>query len=859
MKQKKTIIGGLISVVMDISVTLLLYYTITAFIFIPVFVFVSFGVALCFGSIFQTIRGADIYHRLSEIEKAINKIAPVIILTLVIVISSYSFSISEGPQNNILVSIPPSPSSGRTIEIDNELDQSVLVNTISLDGYYMAGYQDNWYYNFSDYCSEYNAVSELDAVSIIPELYGHRNVLILNGSAVGGANFSLTYDLGLGNKGDPWSGDASLYFYIPTVSGHNFAIFINSTRYGHIYFLYVYNGSLKYWNGASYSDICAITAGWHRLRIYLRDRWGVPESMHVILDDEFKGAYPLLVNVQTYYYTSFNIRYYDGDYIGIDAVTVEKYGENIDPESNDEFDLSQNIWDSRLENYTIGPSAHFLDANTMTWVSFSSSAPILYRVFRAFRSPYSEIYDVYNLLLNGTLGLSENCLIIPDATFTIINRANYYINVTVYQGGLCQWVVIAPETTDKSIPIDGAGWDPYYPYYGVTYEIRDIYGNLLTTGGDENNHDSIIEYISAEQTSVYVRCVDALGSLIDLPLFYNGTAVDNVFSAPIGSYVNISVMNVFGSIIDEKVARVNRSLNEITFILDIYDLTIKNDMLESTNITIYHEGSTFSMGIIKDNIKTLSVAAGPYSLTYVDDSGASNSIELNITGPTMLILNSTFRNVYFSVFDESGLGVDRDLFRLYINGARRDWGYVMCSDTSSIRVLDYFGAELYNEDVYLAHYTEFNIYLPVYTLLINNNYTESMRVKIYRDSKPDYALTNVIPAQSAISYRFLANITYSIEIYYTNGTLADAKQVVLDRNNKILSFGYYSKPITNIEISGVTPADLIIILSIALTSTSLFAYSLKKIRAQDIQIEKRRRVTVNPSRTTNPIAHIRGE
>jgi hypothetical protein len=197
-------------------------------------------------------------------------------------------------------------------------------------------------------------------------------------------------------------------------------------------------------------------------------------------------------------------------------------------------------------------------------------------------------------------------------------------------------------------------------------------------------------------------------------------------------------------------------------------------------------------------------APNDYLMVYIDDSGDLQSLTLTLNESKMITLNTSYNDVIFSIFDEAGLGVLHGSVRLYINSERRDFGMNWIQgDTCAIKVLDFFNSTLFSQTVNIADLTEYNIFCPIYTLSINNNYTTSMEVQIYR-SGTNIAFKQVIPSQVALSYRFLSGIEYEIFMVYLNGTVADTDTVLLDENYKIISFGYYERIAPLVITSGVT-------------------------------------------------------
>jgi hypothetical protein len=141
--------------------------------------------------------------------------------------------------------------------------------------------------------------------------------------------------------------------------------------------------------------------------------------------------------------------------------------------------------------------------------------------------------------------------------------------------------------------------------------------------------------------------------------------------------------------------------------------------------------------------------------------------------------------------------------------------------------MDYFNSTLVNQQIDVSSITEYNIYIPVFTLFLNNNYSTAMKVQIFRDNT-NIEFTQVIPSQSAISYRFLANIEYEIYVSDLNDTVQYNSTFTLDENNYIINFGYYSAESEILVVSsGVTIADFIAT-SLILVAMSMFFIDIGK-------------------------------
>ncbi|MCP6718933.1 MAG: hypothetical protein KJI71_01695 [Patescibacteria group bacterium] len=299
----------------------------------------------------------------------------------------------------------------------------------------------------------------------------------------------------------------------------------------------------------------------------------------------------------------------------------------------------------------------------------------------------------------------------------------------------------------------------------------------------------------------YISLYDVNNEYLDFNLFttyvnytYDGLNILNdrlsnkILSVDDDTLITFNIYDSFDVLVK------NYETYEETFIditLNIFSLKIKNEAIELVNFTLTNNNSNIekSGNIFPGEIIEYQISSGVYIFNYTNQEDNSlQSININLVSHQILIINSTYFNVYFSLFNFDGLGLDPNLFRFYINGLRKDLGFnTITQDTNNLNVLDYFNATLFNQDLNLRSYTEYSINVEVYTLVINNNYTHSIRLEIERN---DIEISQIVPAQSSLSYRFLPNVEYILRTYYTNGTLIEEKEIELDKNNKVVSFGF---------------------------------------------------------------------
>jgi len=296
------------------------------------------------------------------------------------------------------------------------------------------------------------------------------------------------------------------------------------------------------------------------------------------------------------------------------------------------------------------------------------------------------------------------------------------------------------------------------------------------------------EGIHLEFTDYYININRSLNGV------YNDSWIlDSIFSVDKGTYVYISVYDRFNTSINT--FEILITLPYIDLELEVYSLQIKSLLEIATTLTV---NSTHVYPLLSGDSKYFTLLKAYYQIEYYDDNNVFQQFTIYLGSNQAYELNSTYFDIYFSIFNFDGLGLNRDLVRFYINGVRRDFGFnVLKQDVNNLKVLDFFNATIFDQNVNLGHCTEYNVLVEIYTLIINNNYTRSIRIEIERDNS-NIVVIQIIPAQYGMPYRFLPDIEYIITAYDLNGTKLDVKYVELDKNNKIVNFGFYSTevPIT---------------------------------------------------------------
>jgi hypothetical protein len=230
---------------------------------------------------------------------------------------------------------------------------------------------------------------------------------------------------------------------------------------------------------------------------------------------------------------------------------------------------------------------------------------------------------------------------------------------------------------------------------------------------------------------------------------------------------------------------------------------VQNRMLYSTLLTLSRNYS-YSQYLAQDEIAEYSLFAGTYTLNYTNNElGTDVSVNLTVAAPMLYTLNTSYRSIYFSCFSNDLLGMPLESVRLFLDGTRKEWGPVeILGNSTTIQVCDYFGDTVYAATVDLSLYTEFNVFLNMATLMIGNNFNETLTIEIRKSGT--LLLKQAIGEQDALLFRFTTG-TYFIRALYQNGTqVGDEKTVTLTANStELVSFGWYSATITpQVDASG---------------------------------------------------------
>lgn len=357
------------------------------------------------------------------------------------------------------------------------------------------------------------------------------------------------------------------------------------------------------------------------------------------------------------------------------------------------------------------------------------------------------------------------------------------------------------------------------------YHYLKIYDNDILRIEDEVNithelQDNLYTYSPTYSIDCRLTLVDQENDLLDLALFEvyitrtlsettsRISLLDVYFRADLDTTVKFEFYDRFSDFIKNETVDVEAFIFiEIT----IYSLRVKNDATNQSDIMISKGGSSTEINdvLTPSELLIYKLIEGNYTVNWTNyEDMSEESFNFMLTSDYILTLPTSYFQVYFSVFNYDGLGLDGNLFRFYINDERKNFGFnTLIQDTNNLVVKDFFNATLKDVTVDLSEYTEYNLIVEIYTMFILNNYNRTIKIEIDRCGS-DITIEQIIPSRSGLEHRFLPGIEYVISAYEQNDTLIETKTIILDSQYKIVDFGYYHTTVpydpTPIAISFLT-------------------------------------------------------
>ena len=405
-----------------------------------------------------------------------------------------------------------------------------------------------------------------------------------------------------------------------------------------------------------------------------------------------------------------------------------------------------------------------------------------------------ELDSVYNIYFIEIVGIFNNI------NYMVINyiQINNYNNISTY--------------------VDPDGYKTYYLNFPISYTYRIYENNVLKEIGTiitTENLQSIV-YERVDQNIIHVSYYDINNNYLNFHdyITYSNYTSDNIdysdkYLISDIMYVDIST-NITFKIYDSFNSLVKTyDIQEETYIdivLPVYSLKILNKASKDIIYTLESNDTSFQKDgkLFPNEIKEFHIASGIYNLNYTNyENDQDYTDTINLTDNYLYTVNSTYFDVYFSIFNFDGLGLDPNLFRFYINNERKDFGFnTLIQDINNLVVRDFFNYTLKDTTIDLRPYTEYSLSVEVYTLILNNKFNRTVKFEITR-SDTNIIFEQTINTVSSLSYRFLTDIIYTIDIYEINGIFLEQHEVNLTDNNMIVDFGFYS------EVLPIDPTPII--------------------------------------------------
>ena len=292
----------------------------------------------------------------------------------------------------------------------------------------------------------------------------------------------------------------------------------------------------------------------------------------------------------------------------------------------------------------------------------------------------------------------------------------------------------------------------------------------------------------------------------------------------------------------------------IDIVLDVYELKIKNEASEYVSYTLENvDTSSEKEGLLlPEEISYYYLASNNYSLQYINNEDSSTNIyDFEFTDNKIIVINSTYFDVYLALFTYDGIGIDRNLLRFYVNGERKDFGFItFTQDINNLKILDYFNNTIKDTTVNLRQWSEYSLFIEIYTLNVINNFNRTVRVQIER-SDTDIVFEQTIDSLLSFPYRFIPNIEYEIIILErNNNTVLDKRTVNLTENGQIADFGFY---VSRLDTSHLTDLFTNIIIAISLYIAIILIFvgiSVVIKRSSDKNKNRWEKDTVSKNRTS---------
>ncbi|KKK71717.1 hypothetical protein LCGC14_2911120, partial [marine sediment metagenome] len=176
-------------------------------------------------------------------------------------------------------------------------------------------------------------------------------------------------------------------------------------------------------------------------------------------------------------------------------------------------------------------------------------------------------------------------------------------------------------------------------------------------------------------------------------------------------YLNITVYNQVETLYGVSEFNIYITVHELEFRLLAQE--VGNFSLSETTT---HNFINFTMS--PNSFRRFSLSQSTYNITWYNaENGVTTLYDMILTTNEIIIFNTTLYPTYFALFDQGFVRLDDALFSLYLNGTRKDFGFVeLDSIDALITVYDYLNITVFNQIETLYGVAEYNIYITVFEL-----------------------------------------------------------------------------------------------------------------------------------------------
>ncbi|MBA7498735.1 hypothetical protein ES704_01472 [subsurface metagenome] len=433
---------------------------------------------------------------------------------------------------------------------------------------------------------------------------------------------------------------------------------------------------------------------------------------------------------------------------------------------------------------------------------------------------YISIYDRFETLIDSFERLSSENILLDIEVYQLQIKSFLEKETTLDINGSYTFPLLSNEILSFWLSKN---------YYQIGYyDEENIYKNFMCYLDSNRVYE-----INSTYYNVYIGVFDTSGTLNwdEVRFFINNSRSDFGFNRLSSIWINLRVLDYFNSsLFNQDVLLVG--LTEYNIYITLYSLKIKNEAQEIVNYTLRLGVVEETGNILPQEIIEYRLATNGYIFEYTNqEDGSFHTINITLDEAKVYILNSTYYDVHFSLYNYDGLGLDNDLFKFYINNERVSLGFnTLNQNENNLKILDYFDSVLYNSNVNLSEYKEFNIQITVYTIFVINNFNRTIQIEIER-SNNNY--TFILGSRAGLQLKMLPNMDYIITAYEINGTLIKSYNITLDEEYIIVDFGFYEEIVPEIPDFNAPGIWLMIILilmgcSFAIAFIGYVAYRYRK-------------------------------